>query len=146
MVWLSIAVFLNSAAIIVISRSKTRSKTTAKDSFAVMNNRINQNETRCDKALEAIEDLKKENRNIRSELVEKMLHQPLCDSTFIYGGWRRTHFGDALELNNEFMDYVASMALKTIVSELPEKIQTHEVVNEIIGRMKGEFAKSRIKL
>lgn len=146
MIWLSIAVSINSVAIIAILRSKMKSR----DSFKALNDRINdridQNQIRCDKALEAIEDLKMENRNIRSEVIEKMQHQPLNDSAFIYERWNGMRFSNGKEINNKFLNYVASIALKTIVSELPEEIQTQEIVGEIINRTKNELAKSKIRL
>lgn len=147
MVWLSVAVLLNSISIIAIVASGRKSKRLLNDNTnrieQYLERRINEIARECNQVQN---DLREEAKIIRSEVIEKTPHQPLNDEKFIYRGWEMTRFGRGQEINDQFLDYVAGIALKVIASELPKEIRTADVIENIIKREKSKLGEVNVEL
>lgn len=90
MIWLSVAVFLNSISIIVVAASRRKNERLLNDETNHLRKRIGEIARECNQMQR---DLREEIKNVRSEVIEKMPHQPLSDEEFIYAGFEMTRFG-----------------------------------------------------
>ena len=131
------ATILNSAAIIVVNLAIRKRdaeieklKSDAKWEVKVLDSNYTSLNVRMDK-------LRKDLKNLYKEITETR-------HAFISKQYATSHI---LSGERELVDYVAEVALKTIVSELPEEERTLEMIDKvIIPKIREKLNDSHIKL
>lgn len=136
---------LNSAAIVMVSivlyKYSVRIKKTELDVISCRNIQDNRNSEEQRKFKMFSEEIRK----IRLEMTGQGKREPLPEE--MYDGCSKAVFllGNAL-VREDYLDDIADLAIKTIVSELREEFQTPEVINDIIARAKRRVSSKKIKL
>lgn len=105
---------------------------------SIQNNRISEEQRKFKMFSEEI-------RKIRLEMTGQGKREPL--SKEMYAGCSKAVIlqGNTF-IREDYLDDIADLAIKTIVSELRDEFQTPEVINNIIERAERRVSSKKIKL
>lgn len=146
MAWLMVLGLLNSVAIVTVAITLRRHHKREECDRKSLRANVSHYREEVIRTQNNTRELQKEIRELREENTWIRKREPIKDREFIFDGESAMILAADKHVNEEFLDYIARVALKVILSELPEEIRTKKAVEIITEKISSASDESKIEL